>query len=321
MKTAKIIALIVAICSIFAGIFIAFIGFAMIDFNIEELNTVNFAAKAYNIENDFTKISIIGAECDVKLLPTDQNETKIVCSESDKIYHNVNIESETLTIERVDKRKWTDLFGIYWADMEIVIYLPKSEYEKLQIETLSGDIESHSEFIFDEIDFDTASGDIEFSAASCGNFNLKTISGDIHLRNISAKELKTQTTSGDVEINNAEIANNLTVKTTSGEIDTTNISCKSLTADSTSGDCELEKLIASGNIKITTLSGEIGLELCDAETLFLKSTSGSIHGTLLSDKKFEAHTVSGRINVPKSNGDDSCEIRTTSGNISIKISK
>ncbi len=320
MTTAKKIAVALAVCAILIGLLLSFIAIFSMNVDLDDLNTINFEQKTYDIRDNFTKISISGAECDVKLLPTEKDHTTIQCSESDKIYHNVKVEDDTLSLTRVDSREWFEHFGIYWAEMEIVIYLPESEYEEFYVKTLSGDIKIPDNFIFGEAKIISTSGDIEFSAKTHKDLKLHSVSGDIHISKLSAENIEAQATSGDITLIKVETDKDLTLKTVSGEIEGENITCKNLTSNSTSGGVEFEELISDEKIKITTVSGEIGLENCDGAELKLKSTSGNIHGKLLSGKDFYTNTTSGTVNVPRSSG-GRCDISTTSGNIYIKISE
>ncbi len=319
MKTAKITAIIIAFAAIILGVFLCFSALFSMKFDFNQLNTITYTQKTYNIEEDFTKISIDGAECDIRLIPSDDDRTTIQCSESDKIYHNVKVENDTLKIIRIDSRKWFEHFGIYWAKMEISVHLPKDEYDELYAKTLSGNIDIPENFKFAEANVVSTSGDVNFSAEAANKIEIQSVSGDIHATNISADELKIQATSGDIELLNAKIQKNITLKTVSGEIEAEKITCHELTANSTSGTADFEDLIAENEIKITTVSGGIYLENSDGETLKLKSTSGNIYGKLRSGKNFYTDTVSGSVNVPRSDGGH-CDISTISGNIHMEIS-
>lgn len=94
-------------------------------FDFSGMNMISSKSNTYTIDEAFTNISIDGMECYIKLIPLDDNKYKVVCRESDKIYHSVSVENDTLFIKRNDNREWYEHFGIYWSDMEVAVYLPE----------------------------------------------------------------------------------------------------------------------------------------------------------------------------------------------------
>ena len=319
MKTAKKTAIYISVGAICLGILLSFIAMASMNFDFLQLNTINFESKTYTVEEDFTNISIIGAECDIELLPANNGKTTVECSESDKIHHEIKVENGTLTVKRTDDRQWYEHFGVYWAEMSVTVYLPKSEYDKIYASALSGDIKIPNNFTFTEAEINNTSGDTEFFASVSGPLEIQSVSGDILISKISAENIKLQSTSGDIEIYEINANDDISLKTVSGEIEAQNINCQNLTAKSTSGEIEIERLIAKNRIETESVSGNIGLTNCDGENLKLSSTSGDIRGTLLSEKIFLTYTTSGNVNVPYSATGGTCEIKTTSGNIHFKI--
>lgn len=319
MKTAKKVAIIISVAAICVGILISFIAMLSMDFDFKQLNTVIFETNTYVIDDDFTKISIIGAECDVNLKPSTDGKCKIECAESDKIRHEISVENGTLTAERIDDRQWYEHFGVYWAEMSLTVYLPKSEYDYLYIKSLSGEIKVPQNFTFNEVKIKNTSGDTSFFSNVRENINIHSVSGDILVSNISADNLKIQSTSGDIELFEITVNENTELKTVSGDIEAQNVKSRSLTANSTSGDIEIEALLAEEQIQIETVSGSIDLHGCDGANLKLKSTSGNVRGELLSEKIFITETISGDVRVPHSTAGGTCEIKTTSGNIHFEI--
>lgn len=283
MKKSKIIMIVVAIILIVSGIIIGAIALATKDFELSEVNTVStlhFVTNTYNMDETFSDITIEGAEADILFL-TSQNDTcKIVCNEAEEVYHSVEVKNDTLTIKRIDTRKWHDNVGINMGRMEIFVYLPQTEYEALYVKGVSGAIDIPKDFGFKEAEIRSTSGDVRFTASVQNELSIETVSGNLYVGDVSPKSLKLHSTSGDAKISSVNVESDLTAE---------------------------------------TVSGDVTLMECDADSLRVKTTSGDVSGILLTEKIFITDTSSGDINVPNSASGGRCEITTVSGNIEFTI--
>ncbi|MGN0968800.1 MAG: DUF4097 family beta strand repeat-containing protein [Oscillospiraceae bacterium] len=342
MKKAKKTALVIALACVAAGAVISLGALAVIGFDVSRLNTMKFETNTYQVEESFSNIRIEGAECAVRLLPSQTDACTVVCSEGKNISHTVAVDGDTLKITRTDNRKWYECMGIYWGDeMSVTVCLPGRVYGDLFIRSMSGDITVPGDFTFSRAEIINTSGEIDYAAATGNALTLKTTSGDLNVRdltagalevrstsgkmeisNVKADSLTAVTTSGDVVIRSAGVGGGVAVETVSGEIGLERVNAQTVSVQSTSGEVELTDTVAAGRVEIETVSGEIELERSDGETLWIKSTSGDVSGTLLTEKRFTIHTTSGTVNVPNvaSPSAGTCEIITTSGNIRIKLS-
>lgn len=113
MKKTMRVSLIIAVIAIAFGSMLSVSAFAAMGFDITELNSINFVNQTYTVEESFNSIFIDGAECSVRFVPSENEMCKIDCYEGDKIYHTVAVEDGTLTVKRVDQRKWYERIGIY----------------------------------------------------------------------------------------------------------------------------------------------------------------------------------------------------------------
>ena len=126
--------------------------------------------------------------------------------------------------------------------MQITVYLPKADYQKLNIRTVSGDI------CISDINVDT--------------FNCKSTSGDIELLNVVAlNDFAVKTTSGDIDFAACD-CKNISLKSTSGDVEGSLLSGKNFIVDTTSGDIDVPRSSADGGeCRIRTTSGDIEIEL------------------------------------------------------------
>ncbi|MGN0614572.1 MAG: DUF4097 family beta strand repeat-containing protein [Porcipelethomonas sp.] len=322
MKKSKKTAMITAASLIAAGAVISFGALFAMDFDIKKINTVTLGTNTYTVDQAFDNISVEGAECNVRLRPSDENFCKVVCYESDRIYHSVEVMDNTLKIEREDISKWYDnIMNICWNDMEVTVYLPKNEYKTLRIENISGNVEIPGGFTFDDAVIKSSSGDVKFSADVNNALSVEANSGDLTVSNTSPGKLSTKTSSGDIKIECVNSGTELTAETTSGEMKITDFNGKNISAESSSGDITFSGCLASGNIKTESISGEVRMYNCDADSLWIKTSSGDVSGTTLTEKIFITDTSSGDVNVPQSVTGGKCEIITDSGDIEFEIEK
>lgn len=300
MKTAKNITMIVAAAMIAVGLFGGLVVLATMNFDFKDLNNIEWETNTYAVEEKFENISIKGDEAGVSLALSEDGSCKVVCTEAEHVYNVIGVKNKTLSIERVDERKWNEYIGIFINEIELTVYLPKADYEKLTINNSSGSVEIPAGFTFSEAEVVNSSGHISFAA---------DVKGDLTVEN----------TSGGIDIASVLAGRNMDVKGTSGSIDVSDVKCVNLTVENSSGRVDCENVIAAEEIFIKNSSGGIELEKCDASNLKLKATSGSIKGTLLSEKTFLADASSGRVDVPRTTTGGVCEVTTSSGNISMSI--
>ena len=282
MKTKNIIALIVAFVIISLGGLIVGATLSSVDFDFSKLNSLTVVENTYTIKEDFTSISAKGIECDIRLSLSENEECKVICREYTKVAHKAAIADNTLTITREDSRKWYDYIGVFIDKTEIIVFLPKAEYEALNIGGSTCDIDIPDDFKFKNVTFSNNTGDIYFASLVEENLSVTTNTGDIAILNTKPKNI-------------------------------------SIVSDT--GDVELKDTIASESISASTSTGDIELYGCDGGKLFLSSDTGDISGTLLSGKTFKAESNTGDITVPPSTSGGACEIKTDTGDIYIKANK
>lgn len=300
MSKSKYIAIIVAACCIGVGLIIAFAGALMVGFNFTKLNSMSFEEKTYSVGSEFRNININGTECDVIILPSEDNECRIVSRDSTGIFTDFSVDGDTLFITRTDSRSWFEHFGIWWGDdLSVKLFLPRKEYESLVLKTVSGDITVRNEFKFSAAELQSTSGDILFSSETNDSLSAKTVSGNIKLEKANGK---------------------VKAVSTSGEIDMSDMNPSELSVKTTSGDIELSSVAAGGESEIESVSGDVDLDRSDFGSVSIKTVSGEVEGSLLSSKNFVANTLSGDVQLPQPDTSaGSCNIKTTSGDIEIRV--
>lgn len=305
MKTSKKIALIVAAGCILLGGALMLISRPRGGFQSLEFPQATFETKTHAISESFEHICIQEMSADVRFLPSEDHQCRVICQDREGLTHTVGVSDGTLTVGCIDSRdKWYEHIGFFWGRnweaATVTVYLPAQEYGALTLQTTSGNVSIPEGFTFGEARLATTSGEIDFAGTVSNRLQIDSTSGDIELSHTVCGSVEIATTSGDVEVSDLA-SDTLTSRTTSGEMTLSAVQVRNL--------AELE-----------AISGDIALEHSDAGSFRIKTTSGDIEGALLSGKNFVTHTVSGDVRVPPSDSTANvCEVTTTSGDIWITV--
>lgn len=317
MRKGKKIALLVAVLLVVLGAALG-VGAALLgDLTLEGLDAQELVTETIPITEDFQNISINDSFSDIYFLPSEDDTCKLVFTRLTDVTYTAGVEGDTLAITGEDGRKWYEMiqFGPGWGELEMVVYLPETQYRDLTITSGAGDLKIPSNFVFDFALLTTASGDVIFRGGVEKALTLQTASGDILAENVRAESIQINTASGTIALNTVTVGGNLNLDSTSGDLDLTGVMCGELTANSSSGEMACRDVLAERTIQMDSASGEIRLVDCDASSLVLTSSSGDITGTLLTPKVYQAESDSGNAKVPDSTQGGPCEIHTSSGDI------
>lgn len=291
----------------------------VLKWDFSKLSTSKYKTNTYKINNEFSSISIKAKTADIIFVVSDNKECKVVCYEEEKAKHSVAVQNGTLTINSVDDRKWYEYIGINIVTPKITVYLPDSEYEKLNIKNSTGDIEIAKDFTFKNIDIEASTGDVKNYASAAELIKIKTNTGTILLEDISAGALELSVSTGKTTAKSVTCHGNITTFVSTGDTHLENITCNSLISNGSTGDISLKKVIAEEKFTIERSTGDVIFDNCDSAELFVKTDTGDVTGTLLSDKVFLVETDTGSIDVPKSINGGKCEIITDTGDVKVSV--
>ena len=311
--------LIAASTVILLGIIIFGGAMSVLKWDFTKLSTNTFETNNYEINEEFSDISIYADTADIKLVSSENQKCSVVCYEQSNIKHSVSVEDGTLVIKNADTRKWYEYIGINFSTPKITLYLPQGEYGVLIIRSSTGDAEISKEFIFESIDISASTGDVSNYASASGFIKIKTTTGNIRVEDLSADTLSLSVSTGRVTSSNINCAENFDVSVSTGKTSISGVKCKNLYSSGNTGDISLKQVVAEEKFSIERTTGDVTFDGCDAMEIFIKTDTGDVKGTLLSDKVFVSKTDTGRIDVPNSITGGKCEITTDTGNI--KISK
>ena len=329
--------LIAALALILAGAAMFTAALALCGWDITKLGTVDYVETTLEPSGDFENISINVYTTDLRLLPSEDGKCRIVCYEDEKVSHTAEVKDGTLVIDTNDMRKWFTV-SLSFKSPTMEVYLPKSEYENLDISTDTGAVSLPIALTFDRIKIDGHTGAVSCHSSAKGDVDIELDTGALVVSNVSAGSMKLKTDTGIIELSGSTVAESIDVASATGFVSLENISCGDLRAkadtgrvsldgvtcgdlhaETDTGSIALENVVGSGKFELISDTGHIGLNGCDAAELYIETDTGSVSGELLTDKIFFAESDTGRVSVPKSMTGGRCEIKTDTGSIEMAV--
>ena len=261
--------------------FVMFVAVMSINkWDFTKLSTVEYETNTYELTEDFSNIKIDLDTADIVFEKSEDDKCRVECYEDVNCRHEVKVEDGTLVISVDDQRKWYHNISLsFQGGAKIIVYLPKLEYNKLNINASTGDV---------RID--------------CMTFN----------------DMELSVSTGDIVIDSVECVNDIKVKVSTGDVFLTDVTCSNLNSNGSTGDITLKKVIASEKFNINRSTGNVKFEDCDAAEIKVEVSTGSVKGNFLTSKIITAKSSTGDVDVPKNTEGGKCEITTSTGDIKIK---
>ena len=264
--------------------------------------------KEYILEDSFSKIDVDIVTADLTFKPSEDDKTKVVSVEKEKIHHTAKVSNDALVIREEDERKFYEKWFGFVSRMKVTVYLPESTYSELKIEVTTGDVLAEESFTFDKQ-------------------NIKSTTGNVKLSNVTGSSANIKVTTGSIILNNYNLSSSLDADTTTGDFTFDSVTCNKATLHTTSGDYKLNDLIITGdldgdraNLDISGTSSEIIFKNCDAHYIKMKTTTGDIKGNFLTKKNIDADTTTGKVTIDSDRSvADKCYAKTTTGDIDISV--
>lgn len=291
---------------------------AKYNWDITKLTTNKYETNIYEIEENFTDLSVNTDTADIIFTLADDGKCKVECYEEEKTKHHVAVENNTLVIKMTDNRAFYDHIGINFDSPKITVYLPEKQYNLLCIDESTGDINVPNGLNFKDVSITASTGDIEFFAGSSDSIRIKTSTGDIKLENILSKTVDLSASTGDITLSNVD-CEEVNISVTTGKVKTKNVKCENFTSEGSTGDIVLEGVISGGKLSVERSTGDVTFEGSDAGEILVKTSTGDVKGTLITDKVFVVQTDTGTVDVPETTNGGKCKIITDTGDVRIKI--
>lgn len=298
--------LILSAALLISGVVLGVGALASVGFDFAKMNTVNMVNLTHMPDDSFDRIRVEGENCNVSFVVG--TDCRVESRVPDTVDVSTLVDNGCLTIsctDTLDSLPWYRHLGIYTETPTLTVYLTPELLRSLQVQTISGDISLPKALEAEQVEACATSGSIRCEAQVRTDLNLRSTSGDIFVGRGTPERIAVQTTSGDVRLQYITSSQRASVSTVSGDVRLDEISGKNLSVSTTSGSIELFRCNGSTGIQLSSVSGEI---------------TGSLTGRCF----FLARTTSGDVDVPANDilipSPDICycEVRTTSGDISLE---
>ena len=273
-----------------------------------------YETTTHTVGEDVNGISVKSISADIRLLPAKDGVCRVVCTEEEHLTHTVTVKDGILSIEVLDERSWTDHLLGFTKD-EITVYLPKTEYGTLSIDSDTSDIEISNSFSFSSLKIAVSTGDVTSGASVSGDVKITTSTGDIRLQKLSANAITIETTTGEITLTEIAATGAITCTLSSGDLTLVGVTCDSLSTTASTGEAELDTVTVNNMLRIERSTGDVTVEKSDAAEIVIKTSTGDVEGRFLTDKVFIAKSSSGDIDVPRTVTGGRCEITTSTGDI------
>lgn len=218
--------------------------------DLQKLSTEQFELKTHEFKEDFENISIHAFTEEIVIQPSKDYNSYVEVNTFKNIHDDVSIENNTLTVNIKDERKWYHFIGMFMDSPRIELYLPKSEYEDLHIETSTGDVWNDSGIGFRNVMIDGSTGNVKHKGKSSGNVEINSKTGDMEI----------ERSTGDIVFENSD-ASIITAKTSTGNIKGTLLNDKAFKAESSTGNVNVPDSIEGEFCELKTSTGNIDIAI------------------------------------------------------------
>ncbi len=301
MKKSTKISLLVSLALVIIGAVLIFVSLMVVGFDMRKFSNISFEKKVFDITDSFDGVHVSEITDDIEIYLSDDKNCKIICYDSEKIYHECNVNDDgQLMIFCRDDRPWYEKIGFFYKEIEkIQIYLPNELYEEIYAYSTNGNITIPKGFTFDEAHLSVVNGKIHCSADVLQNLTAETTNGDIALDGELNGKIHALTTNGKIVAKNIKNAGSADFTTTNGDIEP---------------DGEIIKYFQAHSV-----NGSIKFRVSVSDRMHMNTVNGSITGTVPANKSYTAQSTNGSVNVPDSvNDNGDFYFKTVNGNIDIK---
>lgn len=302
-KCTKILLIVAAVCILLGAAMMAAAWHSLVDMESGEIATMQFEETTHTIAEDFDDIIINTQNSRIEILPSSNGTCRVVCDDNEKLFHQVSFQKSdngtVLYVAQHNEWEWYEtLGGLHWQeDPVLTLYLPKSEYEVVDVITGSGDITIAPDFRFRTLSTNAVSGNTKLAALSAENLQVRSTSGDISVRSVQVKD--------DTYLQNI-----------SGFTRAENIITSQMTTYASSGDTALE-YISSDYLGSESVSGNIRVYNSSfRDTSSFESSSGQVEIVDSICGEQTVQTVSGSVTMQNVNGDN-LTVSTSSGTVTL----
>ena len=311
----------ISIALILIGGVLFLAGMSSLGWDFTKLSTVKFEERSYEITEDFDSISIVTDTADVKFLPSEDGKTRVECIEREAVMHRVRVENGALTVTLEDSREWYENFEINFRSMSVTVYLAEDAYGSLSVHTSTGEVRVPDSFNFANAEITVSTGNVYYSATVGSTLTVGATTGNTEISGVSAESIAVTASTGLVKLIDTSARGEIKINMTTGYTELLDVDCARLSSEGSTGKIKLSGVTASEKFYIKRSTGDVEFVGCDSAELYVTTGTGSVYGNLLTGKDFAISTGTGRVNVPSNSTGGRCEVRTSTGDVSITVGR
>lgn len=150
---------------ILLGAIVFFCALAAANWKFKNLSAADYETHVTKIGEDFNEISISTRTANIAFAASEDGECRVECYEDKKETHAVAVENGVLTVKIGERKAWHYYIGFYFEEPKITVYLPKTQFSALRIESSTGSVEISKDYAFESADISLTTGDVHFGAA------------------------------------------------------------------------------------------------------------------------------------------------------------
>ena len=322
MKKSTKISLLVSLILVIAGAVCIFISLLGAGFDMRKFSNMTFEKKVFEITENFDGLHINEENDNIELYLSDDKTCKIVCYDSDEVYHEYNFNDDgRLMIFYRDNRVWYEKCFTLMENKKIQIYLPDKEYKELAIHSVNSNIDVPNSFTFEQINIHTVNGKISLNCdvakwrIFANDFQEKT--GYSRLNCNVTEGVSVETTNGVILLT-GEINGKIHADTVNGKIIADNIkNADSADFSTTNASIDINADVIK-KLDVHSTNGSIQFSVKNSDRINMETVNGKITGTVPADKKCVARSTNGKISVPnRVDNDGDFYFQTVNGDVNI----
>ncbi len=234
-----------------------------------------YEAKTYTVTEEFHSVSITSKTADITFVPASDGTCRVECAEKKRLTYTVGVEDGILKISQVDVRVWYERIFSFGKQPAIIVYLPKTAYDALEIIEATGDITLPADFTFGSIDITLSTGDIMCYASATGDVKIKGSTGDVRLEDVTVGSLDIAVSTGDVTLARVAATGDASVRVSTGDVTATDVTAESFKTNGSTGHATLANITAT-NVSIERDTGRTTFAGCEATDIVLENSTGDV---------------------------------------------
>ena len=154
----------------------------------------------YEIKENFKDIKITTDTADIQFILSENPSSFIVCEEEKNANHSVTVKENTLRIEVDDNKKWYEYLDINFCTPKITVYLGKSVYGNISLETDTGNILLDNIIATGKLTIETDTGNVKFEACDASEVIIETDTGNVTGSFLTDKVVFAESDTGKIDI-------------------------------------------------------------------------------------------------------------------------